>query len=85
MAKEVVLSETQREIFDTISKNDIDGLKAALSQHKTTINFVDENEMTPLQHACYKGNKEAVQMLLDMVSILLKSFPNDHKTFQHNL
>jgi ankyrin repeat protein len=24
--------------------------------------------MTPLQHACYKGNKEAVQLLLDLVS-----------------
>lgn len=67
MAKEVVLTETQREIFDSISKNDVDGLKLALSQHKTTINFVDENEMSALQHACYKGNKEAVQMLLDMV------------------
>jgi ankyrin repeat protein len=24
--------------------------------------------MTPLQHACYKGNKEALQLLLDRVS-----------------
>lgn len=24
--------------------------------------------MTPLQHAAYKGNKEAVQLLLDLVS-----------------
>lgn len=65
-----MLTETQREIFDTISQNNVDGLKATLSQHKTTINFIDENEMTPLQHACYKGNKEAVQMLLDMVNAL---------------
>jgi ankyrin repeat protein len=27
--------------------------------------------MTPLQHACYKGNKEAVQLFLDLVSYLL--------------
>lgn len=80
MAKEVVLTETQKEIFDKISKNDVDGLKAALSQHKTTINFVDENEMTPLQHACYKGNKEAVQMLLDMVSL-----PFHRKYFFHSM
>lgn len=27
--------------------------------------------MTPLQHSCYKGNKEAVQLLIDLVSGLL--------------
>lgn len=28
--------------------------------------------MTPLQHASYKGNKEAVQLLLDLVSLSTK-------------
>uniref|UniRef100_A0A182YKR0 Uncharacterized protein n=1 Tax=Anopheles stephensi TaxID=30069 RepID=A0A182YKR0_ANOST len=34
-------------------------------QYKSCVDFVDENGMTPLQHAAYKGNKEAVQLLLD--------------------
>jgi ankyrin repeat protein len=33
------------------------------------VDIYDENGMTPLQHAAYKGNKEIVQMLLDQVSV----------------
>lgn len=62
---EVVLSSEQKEIFDRITKNEISELKLALAQYKQCIDFVDENGMTPLQHAAYKGNKEAVQLLLD--------------------
>lgn len=60
------LSALEKDIFDKISKNDAGGLKFLLSQLTgTTVDFVDENGMTPLQHACYKGNVECVQMLLD--------------------
>ncbi|XP_053687633.1 ankyrin repeat and MYND domain-containing protein 2 [Sabethes cyaneus] len=61
----VVLSAEQKTIFDRISKNEISELKLALAQYKQNVDFVDENGMTPLQHASYKGNKEAVQLLLD--------------------
>ncbi|CAO1307752.1 unnamed protein product [Diamesa tonsa] len=56
----------QKEIFECISKNDIGGLKAKLISFKGTVDFTDENGMTPLQHSCYKGNKEAVQLLIDL-------------------
>lgn len=63
------LSELQKDIFDKITKNDVSGLKTQLAQLKGSVDFVDENGMTPLQHACYKGNKDAVQLLLDQVRI----------------
>ncbi|XP_055376968.1 ankyrin repeat and MYND domain-containing protein 2 [Condylostylus longicornis] len=65
MVNEVVLNEFQSKIFEKISKNEVDDFKALLAVCKDTVNFVDKNGMTPLQHACYKGNKEIVQMLLD--------------------
>lgn len=65
------LSALEKDIFDKISKNDAGGLKFLLSQLTgTTVDFTDENGMTPLQHACYKGNVECVQMLLDQVSVM---------------
>lgn len=59
------LSGLEIDIFDKISKNNVGALKMLLAQLETTVDFVDENGMTPLQHACYKMNKEAVQCLLD--------------------
>lgn len=61
------LTDLEKEIFTKISKNEIAELKTLLVANKSKIDFVDENGMTPLQHACYKGNKEIVQMLLDQV------------------
>uniref|UniRef100_D3TQD2 MYND Zn-finger and ankyrin repeat protein n=1 Tax=Glossina morsitans morsitans TaxID=37546 RepID=D3TQD2_GLOMM len=60
------LNDLQMQIFDKIAKNDKDGFKQLIGQLKGGVNFVDENGMTPLQHACCKGNKETVQILLDM-------------------
>ncbi|KAL9698920.1 hypothetical protein quinque_002361 [Culex quinquefasciatus] len=61
----VVLTADQQQIFDRISKNEVSELKLVLGQFKQSVDFVDENGMTPLQHAAYKGNKDAVQLLLD--------------------
>lgn len=60
--------EVQKQIFDKLANNDTDSFKQLIGQVKGGVNFVDENGMTPLQHACCKGNKDAVQILLDMVS-----------------
>lgn len=57
----------QKQIFTKISNNEVSELKVLLTANKIKIDFVDENGMSPLQHACYKGNKEIVQMLLDQV------------------
>lgn len=68
------LSEVEKDIFEKIANNDVNGLKNALLQQKMKVDIYDENGMTPLQHAAYKGNKEIVQMLLDQVSVIRCSF-----------
>lgn len=67
MSKTNELSETEKRIFEAIEKSDVSLLKTLLLD-KQNINIVDENQMTPLQYAAYKGNKEMVQLLLDQVS-----------------
>lgn len=67
MANESNLTDVQRQMFEKIAKNEASEFRALLTQNKGSVNFVDENGMSPLQHACYKGNKEIVQMLLDQV------------------
>ncbi|XP_033196221.1 ankyrin repeat and MYND domain-containing protein 2 [Bombus vancouverensis nearcticus] len=59
------LIAVQKQIFTRISNNEVSELKTLLAANKIKMDFVDENGMSPLQHACYKGNKEIVQMLLD--------------------
>lgn len=54
-------------IFDAIGKEDLTEFKKLLAEHKGDVNFFDENGMTALQHAAYKGNKDMVQLLLDRV------------------
>lgn len=61
------LSRAEWEIFNAIEKNDVAALKALLVDNQN-VNILDENRMTPLQHACYKGNLEMVQLLLDQVT-----------------
>lgn len=58
------LTESEKKMFEAIEKNDVTTL-AGLLLEKRNVNIVDENAMTPLQHASYKGNEEMVQMLLD--------------------
>jgi ankyrin repeat protein len=62
------MSEAEKDIFAKIDNNDVNGLKNILLQHNMKIDMYDEDGMTPLQHAAYKGNKEIVQMLIDQVS-----------------
>lgn len=59
----------EKQVFEAIAKNDTAGLKTLLAGNfsKSGVDFTDDNGMTPLQHACYKGNKEAVRLLLDQV------------------
>ncbi|XP_014211091.1 ankyrin repeat and MYND domain-containing protein 2 [Copidosoma floridanum] len=59
------VSDVQKDIFEKIELNKADELRALLAANKIKTEFTDENGMSPLQHACYKGNKDIVQMLLD--------------------
>lgn len=80
---EVVAASTDNEklIFQAIDKNDITQLQTLLLD-KQNVNIFDENNMTPLQHACYKGNKEVVQLLLDQVGKIHKH--QNKRNYVHN-
>lgn len=64
-------TSSEKTIFDAIAQGDLTEFSNILTQHKGDVNFFDENGMTALQHAAYKGNKDMVQLLLDRVSKLL--------------
>lgn len=64
------LTDVQKKIFETIPNANVGELKTLLTQLQGTADFVDENGMTPLLHACYKGNTDLVQILLDQVRMI---------------
>ncbi|KAK9889793.1 hypothetical protein WA026_007170 [Henosepilachna vigintioctopunctata] len=64
MSEKKELTEVEKQIFASIEKNDSSALKSLLLKVQN-VNILDENAMTPLQHAAYKGNREMVQMLID--------------------
>lgn len=69
MAKDSGLAkETCDQVFEKISKNDIEGLRTLLADLRDKPDFHDEHGMSPLQHAAYKGNKQICQMLIDQVN-----------------
>ncbi|XP_012272395.1 ankyrin repeat and MYND domain-containing protein 2 [Orussus abietinus] len=55
----------QKEIFTKIYNDKVTELKTLLGANKIKVDFIDENELSPLQHACYRGNTEIAQMLID--------------------
>ncbi|XP_063241048.1 ankyrin repeat and MYND domain-containing protein 2 isoform X2 [Bacillus rossius redtenbacheri] len=57
--------KAEKDVFEKIANNDASGLKTLLLQNEIKPDILDENGMTPLQHAAYKGNTEIAQMLLD--------------------
>lgn len=59
------LTDLQKSILDSIANKDLGRLKQNLVDLKTSVDFYDDCGMTPLQHAAYKGDKDAVQILLD--------------------
>lgn len=75
-AKSEEKPSAEKTIFDAIAQNDLTEFKNILAQHKGTVDFFDENGMTALQHAAYKGNKDMVQLLLDRVRNFHRHFWN---------
>ncbi|EDW33466.1 GL15477 [Drosophila persimilis] len=64
-SKSSQLDDIQKLLLERIAKNDTSGFTQLLTQLKD-VNFVDDTGMSLLAHASFKGNKEAVQILLDM-------------------
>ncbi|KAI5641662.1 ankyrin repeats (many copies) domain-containing protein [Phthorimaea operculella] len=58
-------SNMEKNIFDAIAQGDLADFKNILGQITGSVDLYDENGMTALQHAAYKGNKDMVQLLLD--------------------
>ena len=56
------------EVFKAVVNNDLAHLKLLFSEHKIKPDLYDPDGMTPLQHACYKGNKEITEFLIAKVS-----------------
>ncbi|XP_022218565.2 ankyrin repeat and MYND domain-containing protein 2 [Drosophila obscura] len=66
-SKSSQLDDIQQLLLERIAKNDTSGFAQLLGQLKGGgVNFVDDTGMSLLAHASFKGNKEAVQILLDM-------------------
>lgn len=63
------LDEVQRQLLDRLAKADTSGFKQLLVGCQN-VNFVDDNGMSCLAHASFKGNREAVQLLLDLVCMV---------------
>lgn len=64
-------ADVETAIFAAISNNETMKMKSLLAK-VTSVDITDDKGMTLLQLAAYKGNKEAVRMLLDQVSRLDK-------------
>lgn len=61
-------------VFKYISENNFDAVKDLYTRYKLKANFYDVDGMTPLQHACYKGNKQITEFLIELVMCLYMHF-----------
>ena len=55
------------EAITGLPEDDPEAVRAALAENPGSLERLDESGMTPLMHACWKGKKSTVKMILDMV------------------
>lgn len=72
LVKMIVENEVFTKAAEKISNNDCSGLQEILKNYNIPIDAEDDNGMTLLHHAAFKGKKEICQLLLDLVRIVLK-------------
>lgn len=65
MASAVELTPTEKELFKYTVECNYDEVKRLLTAEKVPVNCFDEDGMTPLQHAAYKGDYKLCKLLLD--------------------
>lgn len=65
--KKFLAMETLNQAIEKINNNDIVGLQELLKSHAVEIGAEDDHGMTLLHHAAFKGKKDFVQLLLDLV------------------
>lgn len=59
------LKEHEKELFKHVSECNISEVKQLINDFKVSVNCYDDQGMTPLQHAAFKGNYEICKLLLD--------------------
>jgi len=52
-------------LLEAVSKDSLQQVVHTVASKDVNVNCVDEHGMSPLQHACYKGNLEIAKFLLD--------------------
>lgn len=52
-------------LVQAVVANSLEQVVSAAASGTVNVNCVDEHGMSPLQHACYKGNAEIANFLLD--------------------
>lgn len=61
------LSAAEEQIFAAIKDKDINKVRSIISSNeRINLNCMDEDELTPLQHACHTGNYELAKLLIDL-------------------
>lgn len=61
----MTLTESEKLLFENIQKSNVSEVMRLLNDKETRIDCLDENGMTPLQHAAYRGNESLCRLLLD--------------------
>lgn len=59
------LNEKEKKLYSLIEENSIEEVKRLLNDQDVKIDCLDDQGMTPLQHAAFRGNYEMCQLLLD--------------------
>ncbi|XP_023232181.1 ankyrin repeat and MYND domain-containing protein 2-like [Centruroides sculpturatus] len=65
MSSKTQLNEKEKRIYTLIEANSVEEIKQLLNDQDIKIDCLDEQGMTPLQHAAFRGNYEMCQLLLD--------------------
>lgn len=59
------MSDDQKSLMMAITKGDFDEVQTVVRTSNMKLNFADENGMSPLQNACYKGNLDICKFLIE--------------------
>lgn len=65
MASSQELTSSEKELLKYTIECNYEEVKRLLTVEKVSVNCVDDDGMTPLQHAAYKGNYSLCKLLLD--------------------
>lgn len=77
--------DIESSVFACIQENNFDELKNLYSQYKLKADIFDSEGMTPLLHACYKGNQQMAEFLIEKVTIIIVSFYLNENLFSSHI